>query len=194
MSTAARAPAWNGFALLAFLTLACCANTDEQAEWRAFKGGVRDAMLRRDFDAIYPLVRAEMNRQTLDNGREYWIWDTNLFAGPDDRAVLGTGFLLVGGFEMLVKPQQHPEDYDERLREPSLLQNRFRAAVVWFRRAADRGVIQAGGMLSGMYRDRLFGLPMDDELARCFEDAAQSRIVIAICRRLEQAKGYDPGS
>ncbi len=64
MSTAARArsPAKRGFALLAFLTLACCANSDENAEWQALKDGVKDAVLRRDFDAVYPLVRAEQTK------------------------------------------------------------------------------------------------------------------------------------
>ncbi len=193
MSTAARIPSWNGIALLSFLALASCAKTDERAEWQAFNRNFTDAVLRRDFDAVYPLVRAEMNRQTLDNGREYWVWDTILFVGPDDSAVYGTGFLLAGGYEYLVKPQKYPEDYDERLKEPSLLQDRFRAALVWFRRAADRGVIKAGKMLADMYRDGDFGLPTDNELAQCFEDAARSWILIATCRRLEQVKGYDHG-
>ncbi len=193
MSTAARTRR-RGFALLALLVLASCAETDKRAEWQAFRDGFTDAVLRRDFDAVYPLIRAEMNRQTLDNGREYWVWDTILFVGPHDSAVYGTGWLLALGFEIMVDPQKHPEDYDERLKEPSLLQDRFRAAVVWFRRAADRGVIQAGGMLARMYRDVRFGLPQDDEVATCFENAARSLIVMTVCRRLEQAKGYDQSS
>ncbi len=182
------------FALLAFLILACCVKTDERAEWQAFKDSFTDSVLRRDFDAVYPLVRAEFNREALE-GRLSWI-STSIErpVGPDDWAVYRTGFLLAGGYEYMVNPQRYPEDYDDRLREPSLLQDRFRAAVVWLRRAADRGVIESGEWLAGMYQDVLFGMPLDDELAKCFMDASRSRILIAVCRRLEQAKGYDQGS
>ena len=195
MSTGARARR-RGLALLAVLVLASCAETDERAEWQAFKDGFTDSVLRRDFDAVYPLVRAEMNREALEgNGRLAWIWmSVERPVGPEDWAVYRTGSLLAGGFEYLVNPHKHPEDYNEALREPALVQDRFRAAVVWFRRAADRGVIEAGRMLAGLYRDHDSGLSMDDELATCFENAARSLIVMTVCRRLEQAKGYDPGS
>ncbi len=198
MSTAAetRSLATPVVTLFVLLAVASCAKVDERAEWQAFKDGFTDAVLRRDFDAVYPLVRAEMNREALDGeGKLLWIWmSVEQPVGPDDWAVFRTGSLLAGGFEYMVDPQRHPGDYDERLREPSLLQDRFRAAAVWFRRAADRGVIRAGGMLAEMYSDTRFDLPKDDELAKCFDDAWRSRIVMTICRRLEQAKGYDRGS
>ncbi len=195
MSTGARS--WSltrrRSALLAFLALASCAETDEHAEWQAFKDSFTDAVIRRDFDAVYPLVRAHLNREALEEGL-YPVWLTKQPISPDDRAVYNTGWLLVGGFEYLVNPYKHPEDYNEALKEPALLQDRVRAAALWFRRAADRGVLEAGGMLAEMYSDTRFDLPKDDELAKCFDDAWRSRIVMTICRRLEQAKGYDPGS
>ena len=198
MSTGARAcgRAKRGFALLAILTLASCVNTDEHTEWQTFKNSVTDAVLRRDFDAVYPLVRAEFNREALEDGYSViWIYaigpERERFVAPEDGAVFGTGLMLAGGLELTIDPAKHPEDYNEKLREPSLLRDRFRAAAIWFRRAADRGVVASGEWLAGMYQDVLFGMPLDDELAKCFMDAARSQIVMTICRRLEQAKGYD---
>ncbi len=198
MSTAARArsPAKRGFALLALLLLASCGKTDRHAEAEAFTRAFTEAVLRRDFDAVYPLVRGTMNREALE-GRLSGVWssthgDIPQLVGADDWAVFRTGWLLAGGYEYLVNPHKYPEGYNEKLREPSLLQDRFRAAVLWLRRAADRGVLETGEMLAEMYRDVRFGLPKDDELAKCFADAARSRIIMTICRRLEQAKGYDP--
>ncbi len=190
MSTGARIRR-RGFALLAFLTLACCANKDERAEWQAFRDGFTDAVLRRDFDAVYPLVRAEMNREAL-KGRLSWMSiSVERRIGPDDWAGFRTGWPLEGGYEYLVNPQKASGRLQREAQGTFLAQGSVRAAVVWLRYAADRGVIEAGEMLAATYRDHDSGLPMDDELATCFENAARSRIVMTICRRLEQAKGYD---
>ncbi len=148
MSTAARvrSPAKRGFALLALLLLASCAKTDRHAEAEAFTRAFTEAVLRRDFDAVYPLVRATMNREALE-GRLGGVWisthgDIPQLVGADDWAVFRTGWLLAGGYEYLVNPHKHPGDYNEKLRESSLLQDRYRAAVVWLRRAVDRGVLE----------------------------------------------------
>ncbi len=186
-------------AWLAFLLLGSCVNIEKTAG-TDFDNAFTEVVLRRDFDAVYPLVRAEMNREALAGTlAPMWISSMRTFGqrvGQDDYAAFRTGWLLAGGFEYITDPRRFSTNYtyNEKLREPSLVKDRFRAAVVWLRRAVDWGVLEAGWELGTMYRDVRSGLPRDEEVARCFFDASRSRIVMTVCRHLEQAKGYDPGS
>ncbi len=135
--------------------------------------------MRRDYEEAFRIM-LDYEKATKPDEQE---------AEAEAEAEFYIGAFLQGGLEMMAyHDPQWSAWYLPEIQEKLPVDERLHVGMTWLRRAAYHGSWSALNEVSFSYHRGRYGLPYDEALAHCFEEAVKDKSKIEGCRQLEQIR------